>query len=123
MNGAKMGRGGRVTGGAPRGASSPSDPFGTGLLVTGGYANGHPAAPASQGKRKGPAKGKKSAAPNEARRRGPGSRSAPKNQPASENKQPRGRSGGRSGGASGDDWQPRSAKAHESHLGRLGKSR
>jgi len=46
MNGARIGRQGRLQGGRPGSAgqvaSSPSDPFGTGLMITGGYANGHP---------------------------------------------------------------------------------
>ncbi len=33
-------------------ASSPSDPFGTGLMVTGGYANGHPLGKDADGNRK-----------------------------------------------------------------------
>ncbi|GAB3083430.1 hypothetical protein GCM10027287_21600 [Bordetella muralis] len=46
MNGARIGRRGKLQGGRPGSAgqvaSSPSDPFGTGLMFTGGYANGHP---------------------------------------------------------------------------------
>lgn len=46
MNGARIGRRGKLQGGRPGSAgqvaSSPSDPFGTGLMITGGYANGHP---------------------------------------------------------------------------------
>jgi len=46
MNGARIGRRGKLQGGGPGSAghvaSSPSDPFGTGLMFTGGYANGHP---------------------------------------------------------------------------------
>jgi 23S rRNA pseudouridine2605 synthase len=46
-NGARIGRKGVVVRsggkGAPQAANAcPSDPFGTGLMVTGGYANGHP---------------------------------------------------------------------------------
>ncbi|HLU01056.1 MAG TPA: pseudouridine synthase [Burkholderiaceae bacterium] len=118
MNGAKLSRRGRVTGGRAVGQSSPSDPFGSGLLITGGYANGHPNAnPASNGRRKGPAKGKKAQESNEPRR-GAGARTNPKGRPA------KGAGGrGKSGGARNDDWQPRSASAHESALGFLGKSR
>lgn len=127
MNGAKVGRRGRVVGGRAVNGSSPSDPFGSGLLITGGYANGHPNAPTDR-KRKGPAKGKKPAAGQgrkhgapeaEAPRRGPGGRSGAKGRPAKAGGQPR----GRSAGGRGDDWQPRSATAHESHLGKLGKLR
>lgn len=46
MNGARIGRRGTLQGGRPgsagRVASSPSDPFGTGMMFNGGYANGHP---------------------------------------------------------------------------------
>ncbi|MCD0506238.1 23S rRNA pseudouridine(2605) synthase RluB, partial [Bordetella petrii] len=46
LNGARIGRRGKLQGGragsAGQVASSPSDPFGTGLMFTGGYANGHP---------------------------------------------------------------------------------
>jgi 23S rRNA pseudouridine2605 synthase len=66
MNGARIGRRGKLQGGRPaRGAagsamSYPSDPYGTGLMITGGYANGHPMgndAPAKGGKgRRGPGK-------------------------------------------------------------------
>jgi len=41
-------------------ASSPSDPFGTGLMVTGGYANGHPLGKDADGNRK---RGSKDARP------------------------------------------------------------
>jgi len=123
MNGAKLGRRGRVTGGRNGRDPAVADPFRPGLLITGGYANGHPTAPAGA-KRKGPPKGKKTAANGqESRRRGPADRSAgkdrPSERPAKQGKQPR----GRSAGGRGDDWQPRSATAHESHLGRLGKLR
>ncbi|OZI71146.1 23S rRNA pseudouridine(2605) synthase RluB [Bordetella genomosp. 12] len=43
MNGARIGRRGKLQGGRPgSSAPCPSDPFGTGLMFTGGYANGHP---------------------------------------------------------------------------------
>lgn len=134
MNGARIGRRGRVTGGRAMKASSPSDPFGSGLLITGGYANGHPLAPAggkgrkggakatAPGAAKGPAKGKRrtaAAAETEGPRRGPGSRGGAKGRPAKQG----GATRGRSGAGKGDDWQPRSATAHESHLGKLTKFR
>lgn len=122
MNGAKISRRGKVTGGRVIGESYPSDPFGSGLLVTGGYANGHPnlGAAAPAGRRKGPAKGKRPASQeSDTRRRGPGARAGAKGRPAKEGRPSR----GRSGGGQGDDWQPRSATAHESQLGKLGKSR
>lgn len=119
MNGAKINRRGKVAGGRVVGQSYPSDPFGSGLLVTGGYANGHPEGkPAGGARRKGPAKAKKTTVQEgENRRRGPSTRAAPKGRPA------KGGPRGKSGAARGDDWQPRSAAAHESHLGKLGKSR
>uniref|UniRef100_UPI0039F04135 23S rRNA pseudouridine(2605) synthase RluB n=1 Tax=Bordetella sputigena TaxID=1416810 RepID=UPI0039F04135 len=99
MNGARIGRRGKLQGGGraaknPLGNMSyPSDPFGTGLLVTGGYANGHPMG------NDGGARGGK-------QRRGPGKRPgqaqaaghASGGQP-----QPRGKSGrkGKPGGGNG----------------------
>jgi 23S rRNA pseudouridine2605 synthase len=66
MHGARIGRRGKLQGGRPaRGAagsamSYPSDPYGTGVMIAGGYANGHPSgndAPAKGGKgRRGPGK-------------------------------------------------------------------
>ena len=48
MNGARIGRRGKLQGGARgsagQAAACPSDPFGTGLMIAGGYANGHPLA-------------------------------------------------------------------------------
>lgn len=58
MNGARIGRRGKLQGGrlgsAGQTAACPSDPFGTGLMIAGGYANGHPlAAEGAGGNRKG----------------------------------------------------------------------
>ncbi|MFP3746192.1 pseudouridine synthase [Achromobacter sp. SIMBA_011] len=57
MNGARIGRRGKIQGGragsAGQVAACPSDPFGTGLMIAGGYANGHPLAGESAGSRKG----------------------------------------------------------------------
>ena len=158
MNGARVGRRGRVTGG--QGVSSYADPLSGGLLVTGGYANGHPGMadpdsrrkgrgqPGGRGAAKGGAKGaakpgaqaqgggkgapkgtgkgprkENSAQPkgpaSDSRRRGPGPRANAKGKTEKDGKPAR----ARSGGPRGDDWQPRSATAHESHLGRLGKFR
>uniref|UniRef100_UPI0015962F77 23S rRNA pseudouridine(2605) synthase RluB n=1 Tax=Achromobacter denitrificans TaxID=32002 RepID=UPI0015962F77 len=48
MNGARIGRRGKLQGGrlgsAGQAQACPSDPFGTGLMFAGGYANGHPLA-------------------------------------------------------------------------------
>ncbi|QGB07278.1 rRNA pseudouridine synthase [Bordetella holmesii] len=61
MNGARIGHRGKLQGGRV-GASAPcpSDPFGTGLMFTGGYANGHPLGNDAGGKGKpaGAAKGR-----------------------------------------------------------------
>jgi 23S rRNA pseudouridine2605 synthase len=65
LNGARVGRGGKVSGGRPAraaaGQSFPSDPYGTGLSFSGGLANGHPGGGASaNGNRAKPAgRGKK----------------------------------------------------------------
>lgn len=145
LNGAKVGRGGKVSGGrgvsAAVGQVHPSDPFGTGLLVSGGLANGHPngqrGKPAPKGRKSGTgARGPRpeAEAGTESRRRGPGSRSSkPAAKPARGpgaaaggrskvgGAAPRARSSGpKSGQGKGDDWQPRGASAHESHLGKLG---
>ena len=56
MNGARIGRRGKIQGGragsAGQAAACPSDPFGTGLMIAGGYANGHPLAGEAAGNRK-----------------------------------------------------------------------
>lgn len=53
MNGARIGRRGKIQGGrtgsAGQTAACPSDPFGTGLMIAGGYANGHPLAGEANG--------------------------------------------------------------------------
>lgn len=133
MNGAKIGRRGRLSGGRTVLGSSPSDPFGSGLLISGGFANGHPVAAGgkrkdsakgrkqgAEGKKRGPAEGKKrGGAEAGAPRHGAGARTPAKGRTAKQPGKPR----GRGAGARGDDWQPRSATAHESHLGKLGKLR
>ncbi len=155
MNGAKVSRRGKLSGGrkvaGSLNESYPSDPYGTGLMFSGGLPNGHPtagggAAPRGKGGRKGHG-GQGEGAGGEQRRRGPGGNrsgasqgpkggygknGAPKNG-AAKNTGQGGRKGGkgkggnashgRSGGARGDDWQPRGASAHESHLGKLGGGR
>lgn len=133
MNGARIGRRGKIQGGGQGGPGSarsyPSDPFGTGLMFTGGYANGHPTGGDGKGKPQGQGKGKgkggkavaaKPRGPAASRKQGqagprPG-KTAGGGQGAG--KSAKARRGG--GGARGDDWQPRSASAHESRLGFLG---
>ncbi|MDS1142122.1 pseudouridine synthase [Pusillimonas sp. SM2304] len=155
MNGAKVSRRGKLSGGRiQRGAASeayPSDPYGTGLMFSGGLPNGHPTAGGrgkaaggnkAGGRNKKPAGQARGARPEggaraeggaaaDARRRGPGARppkaGGPKpapRAPRSEKKPKAGGSRSRGGAAAhGDDWQPRSASAHESHLGKLGGGR
>lgn len=138
MNGAKVSRRGKLSGGrsparTPR-ESFPSDPYGTGLMFSGGLANGHPNAntrskpgrgkkAAGQPRGPGPAQAGEAGAA-EGRRRGPGARaSKPGARGGRGDAKPAGNKagGGRARAAAprGDDWQPRSASAHESQLGKL----
>jgi len=156
MNGARIGRRGKLQGGIGKGKpgaapSCPSDPFGTGLMITGGYANGHPSG-GTPGPRK--PRGKHAGSAGKAKARGgqaprrdaaspedtltqpgvkprspgkskgprPANKAAPNKGPAGANGKPGGkpaRAQGRKKPNSprGDDWQPRSASAHESRLG------
>ena len=63
MNGARVNKRGTLRGVRPGSAgsvaTSPSDPFGTGLMVTGGYANGHPLGMDGQNKPRGKGRGTK----------------------------------------------------------------
>ncbi|OZI21422.1 23S rRNA pseudouridylate synthase B [Bordetella genomosp. 9] len=107
MNGARIGRRGKLQGGGRAaknplgGMSYPSDPFGTGLLVTGGYANGHPMGndgAARGGKqRRGPGK-----RPGQGQGQGQGSGQAAGHAPGGQH-QARGKSGrkGKPGGGNG----------------------
>jgi len=137
MNGAKVSRRGKLSGGrsparAPR-ESFPSDPYGTGLMFSGGLANGHPNSPArskpggrgkkAAGQPRGPAHEAEGSGA-EGRRRGPGARASKSGARTarSDGKPSSGKAGGartRSATPRGDDWQPRSASAHESQLGKL----
>ena len=192
MNGARIGRRGKLQGGAGRSKpgtvagvapSYPSDPYGTGLMITGGYANGHPLAGAEGGRKprgrngaagqgvakNGGAAGQGGAKNGAAKSGGRGRRPAASadGQPQAANKprpnagkgkprsarpaangvngnevngntaagprgnrsaggqnKPKGQGGGNNKGQGrkrtqprGDDWQPRSASAHESRLG------
>lgn len=183
LNGARVGRGGKVSAGRPvraaTGQSFPSDPYGTGQSFGGGLPGGHPGGGGANGNRAKPAgRGKKPAgkprgpradtgaptenrrrssraedgAPVEARRRGPagdnaptgdarrrgpgaraGSKSAPRAPrtdgapktagPARGPAGPRQPRAPRAASPRGDDWQPRGASAHESHLGKVGGGR
>ena len=127
-SGAKITRRGKLTGGrvvkAGVAQSFPSDPYGTGRSFSGGLPNGHPESkPAGKGGKR-PARGQGAAAtarkpegsagaarkPSEKRASGSG----PKAQKTSRAGRPV-----KSGAARGDDWQPKSASAHESRLGFL----
>jgi len=133
LNGAKISRRGKLSSRRPAapstGQSFPSDPFGTGLMFSGGLANGHPAAGRRKPGGKRPAAGGVAAA-NGSPRRGPGARigkpaggKAPNGassaaHPNGQTRKPAVRKP-RAAAKSGD-WQPRSANAHESRLGRTG---
>lgn len=144
LNGARIGRRGKLSGGRPvRGSaheSYPSDPYGTGLSFSGGLANGHPdagAKPKVKGeRRKAPARGARpdgqktqphlahsSRTPKPENR--PGRPTGAKPSTAAKAPKPRSSPRGKSaaGANRGDDWQPRSASAHESHLGVAGGRR
>ena len=119
-SGAKISRRGKLSGGrvVPGGVaqSFPSDPYGTGLSFAGGLPNGHPEGkPVGKGRRASPARGKPEAGagrkPAAARRTDAPGRGA--KGPARSGR------GAKSGGGRGDDWQPKSASAHESRLGVL----
>jgi len=161
MNGARIGRRGKLQGGgggkfgkagtpgiAP---SYPSDPYGTGLMITGGYANGHPLGGpgGAEGTRK--PRGKAAGKPNGKGLYGkPGGKSGGKPaggksggkpgsgkfnakpghgkpgtrhgdgtpaQPGAPKVTHKPRARGKSATPRDDDWQPRSASAHESRLG------
>ncbi|MCB5363934.1 rRNA pseudouridine synthase [Pusillimonas sp. CC-YST705] len=125
LNGARISRRGRLSGGrAPASAGGhvfPSDPFGVGLTVSGGLANGHPEQkPKSGGRGKRKPGGKPEAQQNAAARKG--------RAPAAKLDKPAAKTGAKTGqtkaprkrsSARGDDWQPRGASAHESRLGFL----
>jgi 23S rRNA pseudouridine2605 synthase len=130
LNGARISRRGRLSGGRAAPAASgqvfPSDPFGVGLTVSGGLANGHPEQKGNKGgaagKRKAGAKpGNAAGAANNKRGKSAGKANPPGNKTAdkSGNKANRGKPANKRGAGRGDDWQPRGASAHESRLGFL----
>lgn len=144
LSGAKISRRGKLSGGrttVPGVANQtfPSDPYGTGLMFSGGLANGHPDAGAKKGKtaarRKSASAGagpQDAAAPAGNRRparkgKAPASKGPAKSaarQGDAKQAKPAGRkrapNKGQGQAARGDDWQPRSASAHESRLGIIG---
>jgi len=131
LHGAKISRKGKLSSRRPAaaatGMSFPSDPYGTGVMFSGGLANGHPLAGRARGgeQRKPAGKGgqghaagagKGAGARNGAGLKGGGKRAAPTaagGARASAARKPRKPAG---------EWQPRSANAHESHLGQLGRA-
>jgi len=139
LNGAKISRKGKLSNRRPAavstGLSFPSDPYGTGLMFSGGLANGHPeGARARSGTKRKPIAMRADGATGKTgqpQRRGSqhvgkGKTAGVKRQTQdvmSANGQARKtattvrkpRKPAKSG-----DWQPRSANAHESQLGRLG---
>jgi 23S rRNA pseudouridine2605 synthase len=140
LNGAKLGRRGRLSGGramqgSPANQTYPSDPYGTGLMFSGGLANGHPNGNKKTkdgGRRKAgagsPRGGRADGQPGETRRaHGPHPSKAgrrPGRTTESDPNKPRS-SGARAKSSNNrsEDRQPRGASAHESHLGVLGGGR
>ncbi|WP_460873254.1 pseudouridine synthase [Paralcaligenes ginsengisoli] len=146
LNGAKVSRRGKLSGGRTgkgvANESYPSDPYGTGLMFSGGLANGHPdgSKPAGEGGRRkggGRTRGPRPDGEQSGNRKAQGPRAAKAGaRPGKRAAEPGKRTGnpkagkprpGNSGGPAaksasnrGDDWQPRSASAHESHLGVMG---
>ncbi len=118
MNGARIGRRGKLSGGrvarADPGQSYPSDPYGTGLMFSGGLANGYP----DGGKGRRGKQGKRGVAAKGAQ----GSRFAG-GQPGGAAPGKRGGRGGKVASQRNTDRQPRGASAHESHLGVVGAKR
>ncbi len=126
LNGARISRRGRLSGGRVAAGGGghvyPSDPYGVGLTVSGGLANGHPE---QKGKAGGAASGKRKPSAK-AEQAGPAGRKRGK--PADKVDKAGGKTAGQAGrgkaprkrsSAKGDDWQPRGASAHESRLGFL----
>lgn len=145
LNGAKISRRGKLSGGrvvkGVVGQAYPSDPYGTGLSFSGGLPNGHPDGGAKKGqpnrrRKTGPANpaAQDAAQPTQNRRparkgKAPAVKSAAPHGEAKHLKQTKqtkqgGRGGARGKGqgqaARGDDWQPSGASAHESRLGVIG---
>jgi len=151
MNGARIGRRGRLQGGHGKAGATgvvgslpsyPSDPYGTGLTITGGYANGHPLGDGARKPRGKTGNGKAGQS-----KTAYGKTSGGKAGKAKPGKKPYVQSAGAKPGARprhgevtdgqphvpkvihkprhrnkpatprDDDWQPRSASAHESRLG------
>lgn len=139
LSGARISRRGKIAGARKQVSVGvlpglPSDPYGTGKSFSGGLPNGHPEGGAKRKKTtKAGAPAKPAADKEQQRRRGPGARVG---KPSQAQPVDAGKGGGKAKGKQGaarktaakpsrrsDDWQPRSASAHESHLGFLGGNR
>lgn len=136
LNGAKISRRGKLSGGrlAKSGAvpnqTFPSDPYGTGLTFSGGLPNGHPEAgagkPKKQGRRKsgsGPKVAGQGTEGTQEKRRAPRKGKSQPGKATARQGEAKASGRGQAGKASaprGDDWQPRGASAHESRLGIIG---
>jgi len=130
MHGARIGRKGRIQGGKVGvpgvGQSFPSDPYGTGLSFAGGLPNGHPHGAPERANGAGRKRGKKPPRPGgqpaAGRKPQDGEISATgraqRGRQGKPGNRPKAGKGPARGGA--DERQPRSASAHESHLGFLG---
>lgn len=124
MNGARIGRRGKLSGGRSGQVSSehtyPSDPYGTGVMFSGGLANGHP----DGGKaKKGGGRPKRGAAPKGPQESRPARKTGRPKNGQETGSQPSKGGRGKSTPKRSADWQPRGASAHESHLGVIGRGR
>ncbi len=115
--GARARPGSRVRGGAGAGRGAQPDPLTSSvLMISGGFANGHPAKGNTSPRKKPSGAAGPAAAPGV-----PGKRGPKKTTKALVGKPRKPKSGAASTPARSrdDDWQPSGAKAHESHLGFL----
>ena len=125
-SGAKITRRGKLSGGRVVAGGTaqtfPSDPYGTGLAFSGGLPNGHPDGKTAGKGRKRPAGGPPKAAagrkPDSTAPRKPAEKRPQGTGPKAQ-KSPRNGRSAKVGAGRGDDWQPKSASAHESRLGFL----
>lgn len=119
-NGARFSRRGKLSGARQGGsiarASYPSDPFGTGMLVSGGLPNGHPEGGGNGKKRKpGSGAGGRKAGPAGASGKVTG-KAPGKSKAVNKPRKASGKPGAKPAGRRGDDWQPKGPSAHESRL-------
>lgn len=123
MNGARIGRRGKLSGGRGGQPGSertyPSDPYGTGLMFSGGLPNGHP--DGSKAKKGGHSK--RNATPKGPQESRPARKTSRSKNGQEAGAPPAKRARGKSAPKRSADWQPRSASAHESHLGVISRGR